>query len=156
MKTLSNYLILKILTIFHVFPYYIATSLLFSIVVLVCRTVPNIYSSKPTLSFFSGHTSGMCKFPDHRCNLHHSSDPGCCSDNARYLTCCTIREFQYIFFFIGPHLQHMEVLWLGVKSQLQLPAYATATSMQDPSSVCDLHHSSPQRRILKPQSGARD
>ena len=27
----------------------------------------------------------------------------------------------YFFFFSGPHLQHMEVLRLGVESELQLP-----------------------------------
>ena len=37
----------------------------------------------------------------------------------------------------------MEVPRLGVKSELQLPAYATAyaTTMPDPSLFCDLHHS---------------
>ena len=46
----------------------------------------------------------------------------------------------YFLFFLGPHLWHMEVPRLGVESQLQLPAYATAT--QDPSHVFALHHSS--------------
>ena len=50
----------------------------------------------------------------------------------------------------------MEVPKLGVKSELQLPAYATATAMQDPSRVCDLHHSSQQYWILNPLSEARD
>ena len=45
---------------------------------------------------------------------------------------------------------------LGVESELQLPAYATATAMQDPSGICDLHHSSPQRQILNRLSEARD
>ena len=36
----------------------------------------------------------------------------------------------FIFFFLyGPHPGHMEVPRLGVKSGLQLPAYATATAM---------------------------
>ena len=47
----------------------------------------------------------------------------------------------------------MEVPRLGVKSELQLPAYTTAT---DPSLVCDLQHSSQQRRILDPLSKAQD
>ena len=34
--------------------------------------------------------------------------------------------------FLGLHLQHMEVPRLGVKLELQLPAYATAIAMQDP------------------------
>ena len=50
----------------------------------------------------------------------------------------------YIFFFLGPHLWHMEVPRLRVKSKLWLPAYATATATTDPSRVCDLHHSSRQ------------
>ena len=64
--------------------------------------------------------------------------------------------------FLRLHLQHMEVPRLGVKSELQLPAYATATAMQDLSHVCDLHHSSPQCHgtwnvmILNPPSEARD
>ena len=33
--------------------------------------------------------------------------------------------------FLGPHLQHMEVPRLGVKLELQLLTYATATEMQD-------------------------
>ena len=45
---------------------------------------------------------------------------------------------------------------LGVESELQLPAYTTATAMQDPSRVCDLHHSSQQRQILNPLGEARD
>ena len=44
---------------------------------------------------------------------------------------------------------------LGVESELHLTAYATDTAMQDPSHICDLHHSSQQRRIVNPLS-ARD
>ena len=40
-------------------------------------------------------------------------------------------------------------------SELQLPAYATATATPDPSHVCDLHHSSRQHRIPNPLSEAR-
>ena len=50
----------------------------------------------------------------------------------------------------------MEVTRLGVASELQLTAYVTATARQDLSHVCDLHHSSRQRRqILSPLSEAR-
>ena len=31
------------------------------------------------------------------------------------------------FFFSQPHLQHMDITGLGVKSELQLPTYGTAT-----------------------------
>ena len=43
---------------------------------------------------------------------------------------------------------------LGVESELQLHAYATA--MPDPSHICHLHHSSWQRQIFNPLSEARD
>lgn len=35
----------------------------------------------------------------------------------------------------------MEILRLGVKSELQLLAYTTATATPDPSLIFDLHHS---------------
>ena len=50
--------------------------------------------------------------------------------------------FFFFFVFLGPHLWHMEVPRLGVKSELQLLTYAIATAMQNLSHVCDLHHSS--------------
>ena len=50
----------------------------------------------------------------------------------------------------------MEILRLGVKSELQLPAYVTATAMPDPSHICNLHRSSWQCGILDPLSKARD
>ena len=59
-------------------------------------------------------------------------------------------------FFLGPHTQHMEALRLRVKLELQLLAYTTATTTQDPSRICDLPHSSWQRWILNSLSGARD
>ena len=57
-------------------------------------------------------------------------------------------------FFLGPHLWHMEVPRVGVELELQLPALATATARRDLSHVCDLHHSSQQRRILNSLSRA--
>ena len=62
----------------------------------------------------------------------------------------------FSFFLLGPHVQHMEVPRLGVELVLQLLAYATATATWDPSSICDLHHSSQQPQILNPLSKARD
>ena len=38
----------------------------------------------------------------------------------------------FLFFFLEPHLQHMEVPRLRVESELQLLATATATAMLDP------------------------
>ena len=34
----------------------------------------------------------------------------------------------FVFCCLGMHLRHMQVPWLGVEMQLQLPAYTTATS----------------------------
>ena len=56
--------------------------------------------------------------------------------------------FCFVFAFLGLNPQHMEVPRIGVKSELQLPAYTTATAMQDPSCICDLHHSSQECQIL--------
>ena len=65
-------------------------------------------------------------------------------------------ETQFFFFFLGLSLRHMEVPRLGFKLELQLPAYITATEMQDLSCVCNLYHSSRQCRILNPLSETRD
>ena len=59
-------------------------------------------------------------------------------------------------FFLGLHLQHMEVPRLGVKLELQVPDYTTATETRDLSRICNLHHSSQQHRIPNPLSEARD
>ena len=50
----------------------------------------------------------------------------------------------------------MEIPRLGVESELQLPAYATAMATQDLSLIFNLRHSSWQRQILNPLSKARD
>ena len=61
-----------------------------------------------------------------------------------------VDHFIYLFFFLSPHLQHLAVPGLGVESELQLPAYTTATAVQDLSRICDLCCSFGQRRILNP------
>ena len=58
--------------------------------------------------------------------------------------------------FLGPHPEHMEVLRLGVQSELLSLAYTTATATRDLSHICDLHHSSQQSQIINPLSEARD
>ena len=66
----------------------------------------------------------------------------------------------FFFFFFFCHFRAAPVAYevprLGVELELQLWAYTTATATPDPSSVCDLHHSSGQRWILNPLSKARD
>ena len=66
----------------------------------------------------------------------------------------TLCSFSLVF--LEPHLRHMKVPRLGVKSELQLLTYATVTATRDPSRVCNLHHSSRQHRILNPLSKVRD
>ena len=65
-------------------------------------------------------------------------------------------SFLILFFnlFIFFCFRHMEVPRLGVKSELQL--LAPATAMQNLSLNCDLHHSSWQCQILNPLREARD
>ena len=67
----------------------------------------------------------------------------------------------YYFFlsflpFLGPLPRHMEVPRLGAELELQPPAYARATATRDPSRICNLYHSSRQRRIGNPLSKGRD
>ena len=45
-----------------------------------------------------------------------------------FLFCLVFCLLLLLFVFLGPHLWHR----LGVKSELQLLAYTTATAMQDP------------------------
>ena len=53
-------------------------------------------------------------------------------------------------------MQQMEVPRLEVELELQLLAYTTPTATQDPSLICNPHHSSWQRRILNSLSEARN
>ena len=64
--------------------------------------------------------------------------------------------FTILFLVLGLQPQHMEVPWLAVKSELQLPAYTTVTAMPDLSHICNLGRSLWQCQILYPLSKARD
>ena len=69
----------------------------------------------------------------------------------------TLFAFSVLFCcFLGPHPQHMEVPRLGVELELQLLAYTAATAKQDPSCMCDLHHSLWQHWIPNLLSEAKD
>ena len=62
--------------------------------------------------------------------------------------------FVSLFFFRAAHTTY-GIPRLGVELELQLPAYTTAPGTQDPSLVCNLHHSSwQQRQIPDPLSKA--
>ena len=65
------------------------------------------------------------------------------------LTPHSLSPFFWEGFFLGSHLQHMEVPRLGAELELQPPAYTTVTAMWD------LHHSSQQHHILNPLVEAR-
>ena len=74
----------------------------------------------------------------------------------RQATWDSVTDFFSFFFFLGPHPRHTEVSRLGVKSELQLPAHATATATLDLSRICNLHHNLWQCQILNPLTKARD
>ena len=61
----------------------------------------------------------------------------------------------FFLFFGGVALWHIEVVRLGIESELQLLAYATATDTQYLSCICNLYHSPSQRQILNPLSKDR-
>ena len=63
--------------------------------------------------------------------------------------------FLFNFVFLGPRPWHIEILRLRVESELQLPAYTTATSTPDLDNACGLHQRSWQCQILNPLSKAR-
>ena len=103
-------------------------------------------------------------------NLHfHGYHAGFSSFHAFWLILfssyvnCSFKSFTHFFnwidfvvvVFLGPHLQRMEIFRLGVKSELHLLAYTTATTW-DPDQVCDLHRSSQQCQIFNPLSKARN
>ena len=71
---------------------------------------------------------------------------------ASYIDKCSF--FFFSFFFLGLHPWHMEISGLGVKKELQLLAYTTAT--WDPSCIYNLHCGLQQRGILNPRREARD
>ena len=59
-----------------------------------------------------------------------------------------------LFYFLEAHPWHMDVPRLGVRPELQLPVYTTATATQGPSHGCDPHHTSRQHWIPNPPSEA--
>ena len=67
-------------------------------------------------------------------------------------------DHKSIFVCFQLNLQHMKASRPGVKTELQLLAYAraTATAMPGQSHICDLCHSSQQHQVLNPLSEARD
>ena len=54
----------------------------------------------------------------------------------------------FIYYYIGLHLQHMEVPRLGAESELHLPVCVTATAMPDLGCICIPHRSLWNHQIL--------
>ena len=68
-----------------------------------------------------------------------------------------LKEMAVNCFYISLLLPNLLIIpMVGVISELQLPAYTIATATQDPSHICDLHHSSEQGWMLNPLSETRD
>ena len=91
--------------------------------------------------------------------LHHSHSGGCevvsiclspMTNNIEHFFMCA----QAVLFVLGPCLGHMKVPRLGVESEVQLLACATAT--WDLSHICGLQCSLQQCQILNPPSKAGD
>ena len=101
--------------------------------------------------------TGSIPHAQHTARYSEASVNVCCVGwiNERDLFLFSFSFFSFCL-FLGPLLWYMEVPRLGVELELQLPAYATATAMWDPSRICDLHHRSRQHRILNPLRKARD
>ena len=86
-------------------------------------------------------TMAYDKFLGQGLTPHFGNDPSCCS---------------WILFFGGVCItDSMEVPTLWVEEELQVPACATAATL-DPRRICDLHHRLQRRRLLDPLSEARD
>ena len=91
------------------------------------------------------------------CSIHSplSVQFSICKIVVMILLCFSSRIFFFAFCFLGLHLQHMDLPRLGVESELQL-LISTATTKQDLSRICNLHHSSRPCCILNPLNEARD
>ena len=81
---------------------------------------------------------------------------GCLLEKRVNMVCFVFCFFVFFFPSFRAASRHMEFPRPGVKLEQQPPAYTTATATRDPSRICDLHHSSWQRRILIPLSKAGD
>ena len=135
---------------------------------LLFRSIPVAYGGSQTRCLIYTTATAM---PDLSCifDLHHwgvslthwvrpGIEPTTSCFLVRFISSAPWWELLlfYFIFFLWPPPRHMVVPRLGVKLELQPPAYATATAMPYPSYICDLHHSSGQCRILNPLIEAWD
>ena len=70
------------------------------------------------------------------------------------------QKLRTYFFFFFCLFRAVLVAYGGFQTKRQIrpvaPTYTIATAMLNPSHICNLHHSSPQRQILNPLSKDRD
>ena len=77
--------------------------------------------------------------------------------NCIYIPIYTYLFFLFLsFFFFRAALTAYGGSRLEVRSELQPLAYVTATALQDPNHVYNLHHTLWHRQILNPPNKARD
>ena len=127
------------------------------------RGVPS-WLSRLRIQYFhccgSGYSCGMGSTPGLGTFTYHGHSQKQTNKKTEikiYRVLHTIPIFIFILFcFLGLRPRHMEVSRLGVGSELQLVAYATATATWNPSLICNLYHSSQQHQIPDPLSKARD
>ena len=88
--------------------------------------------------------------------FHMLISQDCCNKLPKTGWIKTTDTYLFIYFvFLGQHPRRMEVPRLEIQLELSLLAYTPAIATQDPSHVCNLHHSLWQRWILNPLSKAR-
>ena len=111
----------------------------------------NVIAASHSSSIFNFFLRNFCIFPQRAAALciptrvYNRSNPSTHSP--------TFAVFSFSFFGFFQGLAYgvrrlSEVPRPGVESELQLPAYTTATAMLDPSHICNLHHSSWQRLVI--------
>ena len=119
---------------------------------MLCKTEAPSLSEQPNHTNVVPQGSMLLGGPS---SPHHGTFK---SDKKPKCICVKVSYFVFSFYGHTCSIGKFPVPRLGVKSELQLPAYttATATATQDPSHICDLRHSLWQQQIFNPLSEARD
>ena len=125
---------------------------------------PAAYGSSLTKGLIGAAAAGLHHSRGNTGSLTHCVKPGI-KPTSSWTLCWVLNLLNhngnfylpFFFFFLWMQLWHMEVPRLGVKSELQLLPYATATAMPDLSRICDLHSTAHGKAgSFNPRSEARD